>query len=840
MLYNGANGAAYDTKVLGCAAPASGLLVQSYPSNGIQNGDPDGVALVRPDGSVAEFLSYEGTLTAVGGPANGMTSSDIGVREAGTEAPGMSLQRIDGVWTAPQPQTFGSGCPVPDVPQDVVISDVQGPGATSPLVGDLVRFEGVVTADHRTGGFDGLYVQTEGSGGATQAGPSDGIFVFLTGNPANHPDVAIGDKVRVTGVVSEFGGVTEVSIDARADVEVLGPGTLPEAAPLALPLDNAGREALEGMLVAPVGPFTVTEVFNLGSFGELMLHAGDHPALTPTEVAEPGDPARAVVADNALRRILLDDGVTANLFNNDIEPPYLGDEPVRVGDSVTQWAPTVLHFGFNAWRLEPTVPVTAETAAADRTQFDGEDRPAAPKVAGDIKVAGFNVLNYFTTLTSENPNARGADTAAEFDVQESKIVAAINSLDADVVSMSEIENSARLGEPADEALGALVAALNAEAGAGTWDYVRSPANLPPTALQDFISNALIYKPAAVTPHGLAVALGDQSDPGEAFAEAREPIAQTFVPVAGGTPYTVIANHFKSKGSAASLPGDQDSGDGQGASNATRVVQAQALRDFAGALATSTGVSDVLLVGDFNAYRNEDPIDVLRAAGYVDLNASDKLETGKHSYVFSGESGSLDHIFATPSAYERAVDLDLWLVNAVESRAFEYTAGDQGLVDPASPYRSSDHNPEVLGLADGCDRTVTGRRVGPLTESTGVLCLIDAAVVGPVRVSGSASLVVVDSSVVGSVTTTGAGHVLLDGGRVTGPLRVSATAGVVRLTNVTVTGPVSITGSTSSAAAVVSSNTVVGSLACSGNAVTPSNEGVPNAVIGPRTGQCAAL
>ena len=143
----------------------------------------------------------------------------------------------------------------------------------------------------------------------------------------------------------------------------------------------------------------------------------------------------------------------------------------------------------------------------------------------------------------------------------------------------EIENSAALGETADEATATLVDALNAAADAPVWAYVPSSDELPPASEQDVITNAIIYRTAAVQRVGDSRALGDQSGAGEAFVNAREPIAQVFEPAAGGAPFLFVVNHFKSKGSAGPWPGDADTGDGQGTSNESRVRQAQALRDW---------------------------------------------------------------------------------------------------------------------------------------------------------------------------------------------------------------------------------------------------------------------
>src|SRR5690606_35167445 len=113
VLYNGSNGAAYNTRTLSGTIPATcdseGVVVLDYPVNGIQNGAPDGVALVDATGAVVEFLSYEGTFTAVDGPAAGLTSTDIGVEEGGSTPVGHSLQRDDaGIWSAPAANTFGA------------------------------------------------------------------------------------------------------------------------------------------------------------------------------------------------------------------------------------------------------------------------------------------------------------------------------------------------------------------------------------------------------------------------------------------------------------------------------------------------------------------------------------------------------------------------------------------------------------------------------------------------------------------------------------------------------------------------------------------------------------
>ncbi|GAA3947379.1 ExeM/NucH family extracellular endonuclease [Actinoplanes auranticolor] len=712
VLYNGNGGVVYDTDTFAGSVPAAGVVVQRYPVDGIQNG-PDGAALVDPAGAVAEFLTYEGAFAATAGPAAGTSGVDLGVVEGQSTTAADSLQKIDGVWKAPAANSFGARnavAPDPDpdpdpapgctVATDHTIAEVQGTGAATTLAGTRVTVEGVVTADHRTGGYNGIYVQTAGSGGdrPVAAGTaSDAVFVYLPTGTA--PAVALGDRVRVTGTATEFNAFTQLSIAAKADVQVCAhDAPLPAPVPLSLPLADDARESVEGMLVAPVGAYTVSDVYNTNRYGEIVLAAGNAPARVPTDVARPGTEAAAQVkAANKLGRILLDDGRTTNLASAGLAPPYLSKtDPVRVDDTVESFGPAVLGFGFNEWRLQPTTPVDAGTPAPARTTFkDTNPRTAAPAaVGGDIKVASFNVLNYFVHFGEP---ARGAADAAALAKQQAKIVSAITALDADVVALMEIENSVRFeADQPQRALETLVGALNAVDGAGTWDYVRSPADLPAAAQQDFITTAIIFKPAAVTLKGAARSINDES----VWSNAREPIAQTFT--SGAITFTVVANHFKSKSASTPPSGDNaDSGDGQGPYNGDRVRQANSLAGFVDQLKAGSGSDQVLLLGDFNAYTREDPMQALYDKGFTDVHTTGA--PGGYSYVFGGETGSLDHGLATAPLAERVTGVDIWNINSVESYAYQYDV--YAPFYDAGPYRASDHDPVVIGLETGLTKPV---------------------------------------------------------------------------------------------------------------------------------------
>ena len=101
------------------------------------------------------------------------------------------------------------------------------------------------------------------------------------------------------------------------------------------------------------------------------------------------------------------------------------------------------------------------------------------------------------------------------------------------------------------------------------------------------------------------------------------------------------------------------------------------------------------MGDFNAYEKEDPIRVLEAAGYLSQGAL----TGEYSYAFGGAVGSLDGIYASPSAATAITGQDIWMINANESVALEYSRHNYVAEDlySADQWRSSDHNPILVGL-----------------------------------------------------------------------------------------------------------------------------------------------
>ncbi|HYF63066.1 MAG TPA: ExeM/NucH family extracellular endonuclease [Herpetosiphonaceae bacterium] len=532
-----------------------------------------------------------------------------------------------------------------------------------------MTIRGRVTADFQGGAeLSGFFVQDGGDGsGAT----SDGIFV------ASATAVSAGDSVQVTGTVAETGGRTQLSSVSA----VSRCGSAPAIAPvgLSLPVTSlAALEAYEGMLARFAQPLYVTENYGLGRYGEVAL--ASERLWTPTNVVAPGSAATALQAQNDLKRITLNDGSTVQ--NPDpIKYPAPGlsaSNSLRAGDSVSGLT-GALDYSNGGYSLHATVaPAWVKS----------NPRAASPAVAGGLRVASFNVLNYFNGPTF--PTSRGASTSGEFSRQRAKIINAILAMNADIIGLLEIEND---GYGSASAIQDLLNGLNGAAPAGT-----SYALINPGVARigsDEITVGMIYRVQTVAPVGAARIKTDG-----AFATLnRAPLAQTFRQLSTNGKLTVAINHFKSKGSACA--GDPDTGDGQGNCNQTRVSAANALTAWLATDPTGSGDADVLIVGDLNAYAKEDPITAIKNAGYANLIET-HLGATAYSYVFDGQSGYLDHALASASLAAQVAGVSEWHINADEPIVLDYntefkTAGQITSLYSSQPYRSSDHDPVVVGI-----------------------------------------------------------------------------------------------------------------------------------------------
>lgn len=765
------------TSGAGIGAAAGGTYILATTNDPLQDLP---VGSVDDHAQIADLVGYHTTNTFRGSPALGASTSeslhrhgeDTGDNSAdfAPEAPtptnsaGASLGNPgtgdgDDPEEGDEPEDENDdGGNQPD-PEDGLtqISSIRGAAgdspAQSPLLGDQVTVEGYVSArysgpeDSRS--HDGFYLQQGGACGEEDYSTHEvscAIFVWM-GTAWDGAGVALGDYVQVTGTVATWQetGATESSQLqlTRAEVETLNaedaPLPSPEPFPYAEDTTVAERERLIGMLIAPQGEWTVTdnygllhgELDNVG--GVLGIVSGPEPLYTPTAVTSPGEEAEALARANAEALITLGHGGRSRwtdwAFENHLALPYLhADQTVRVGAGLTWQDAVVLEHRYDGWRFEPREFVPGDRDAEPVDIENTREAVALPEPAADLRLAGFNVLNYFPhtgemdpectsyftdrfgdPTTTRDCTARGAYSGKLFDVQQNRIVNTILEMDADVVALQEVENSVHFNGDRDWAHQQLVDALNNAETDQQWDYV-SVDSVPEN--EDVIRNGFLYRPDAVEAvdarilHEDGVADLESSaldgvDLAEVYSNAREPMAAVFQPVDGSEDdqFIAIVNHFKSKGCSNASGANQDQGDGQSCYNPDRVEQAQGLALFSEALTDHYGIEQIYLMGDFNAHAFEDPMQALYDAEFENLTGE------QSSYMFAGQLGALDHIVASPQAADAVEQAVIWNTNAREPIALEYSryqaSGTPDLYGTdewnTMTWRASDHDPIVADI-----------------------------------------------------------------------------------------------------------------------------------------------
>lgn len=612
---------------------------------------------------------------------------------------------------------------------------IQGSGANAAITTALTT-KGVVVGDYEvpagSGQIRGFYLQ-DLSGDGNPA-TSDGIFVFNSGNNS----VNLGDVVRVSGKPAEYQGQTQIG--NVTSIAACGTGSV-EPVDVALPLAAVDSlEPYEGMLVRLPQTLFVSEHYQLGRFGQVVVSSGGR-LPQPTNVALPGPEAQAIQDANNLNRLIIDD--ETNTQNPDPirfgrnGQPLSAANTLRGGDTATGIV-GVLNYTWgghsnspNAYRVRPV------NALGGVVNFvEGNPRPSgAPTSNGSLRVAGMNLLNFFNTFSGcttgvggEPTDCRGASDAAEFERQWPKTVAAILGTQADVIGLVELEND---GYGADSALQFLVERLNAAAGAGAFALIDvDNATGQTNALGlDAIKVGLIYKPASVTPLGTA-ALNSEAfvNGGDASARNRPALAQAFQQNSNGARLVVAVNHFKSKGSACDADEDEETDNGgQGLCNLVRVNAANELASWLASDPTGSGDADSLIIGDLNSYALEDPIRALESAGFTNMiSAFNGLYA--YSYVFDGQWGYLDHALASSNLAGQVTQTADWHINADEPSVLDYLfdfKSDTQKVSLYAPdeFRISDHDPVLVDLQLNGPPTVDAG--GPYTVIEGLDVLVEA-------------------------------------------------------------------------------------------------------------------
>ncbi|WP_192021985.1 ExeM/NucH family extracellular endonuclease [Shewanella sp. WPAGA9] len=652
------------------------------------------------------------------------------------------------------------------------ISQIQGTGSSSPFVVEganesvnELTTRGVVTA-RADRLYKGFFIQDPLAAGSPLA--SDGIFVHWGASaPA---EIVPGMEVCVTGKVQEYSGFTQINIEQQQKFTLGNHVGELAATPLLVPEGQSLAQALErfeGMKVVltTASDMKVTRSFSLDydSYRNNMVLSHQAPLMKATQVYSPlSTDAIALHSANLSNQLVLESDYKAAHG----EVPYFSNFNadngyIRIGDTLTN-IEGVIGYSYDQYRLMPTNSINASDFIRN------QDRTAAPTIAnqGDIRVASFNVLNFFNSEFGGDANPlghnRGAKVESEMRLQRTKIVNAMAVMNADIIGLMEVENNG-FGELS--AIQNLVTALNAKLPAElAYQFVEVTDNGGFVG-SDAIAVGIIYRPSVVTLDGKAKVIptpeqhleegvitrnnGDVKETNPAYHKyQRHSLMQAFM--IDEQKLTIVVNHFKSKGSGCvedwlSFNEESEPVDLQGKCNAFRVSAAkvigESVKDIEG---------DVLVIGDLNAYGKEDPLAVLtdydaalserviKTASHTRLNGVEyeaagqvidkgygfiNLNTQAHgaatySYSYRGELGNLDHALGNASLAARMVAIEDWHINAVESNLFEYSSKYTGeLAKSDNVYSSSDHDPVLIALAYP-QAAVSKVKVGEIKQDAG--------------------------------------------------------------------------------------------------------------------------
>lgn len=534
----------------------------------------------------------------------------------------------------------------------VLISGIQGDGFRSPLLGEKLIVSGVVTMIDEP---EGLFIESlqPDDNPAT----SEGLYLNSTALAAT---VQPGTYIAVQGVVSEAGDGKDTltmldTIDAwQACASNLA---LPEQ-DFSLPINAQELEALEAMNLRWTEPLVVTDTYR-HSRGDLRL-SRDAILPIPTEVARPGADARRQLAANRRSSI-----------------------PARLAESMQ----TVLPAGASLLSGSGVVGHDGRSLRVllrdDLNVLEPRTYRNAPPADGDIRVGSFNLHNYFNGNGKGGgfPTPRGAETAGEFDQQRRGLQAAVKEIKPHVLAVMELEND---GFGPFSAAADFITDLESATGSNWLVVFPGDPEHPEQGIgDDAITVGLFYDDSVIDLAGPARLLEV-----EPFGvSSRIPLAQTFRDTRSGEMFTVIVNHLKSKGSCPDSGRDSDLRDGQGCWNQARTRAAKTLARWAMQLADATSGGKVLVVGDMNAYRMEEPISALVNAGFFDLTAPSGPRPS-YTFFYGGEAGTLDYAFATPDLLPHVTAARVLNINS---------PWPPGMELPQPWLRSSDHDPVLVDL-----------------------------------------------------------------------------------------------------------------------------------------------
>ncbi len=524
------------------------------------------------------------------------------------------------------------------------IPAIQGSAYQSSLKDSVLSVRGVVTFVSKGEGF---YLEDPDTLMDTTS--SKALFIS---DELLAAQVRPGQLLALNGRVDELGSARDTMtslVDITGHESCAADIVLPLTRAI-LPLDSAGRESLEGMRISFNQTLTLTDVYKL-SGGEATFSANGV-LKVPTEVKMPGEPAQALERENRAHSVVV------------TFPTRPGSVPV--GSTVPALTGVMGHDGRNPRILLESTPDFATPALAD----------APKRSAGTVRIVNSNLLNFFNGDGQGGgfPTERGAESHEQFIDQSARIWAVMARLQPDLLAVQELEND---GFGPLSAARSLLVLLN-ETGNADWAYIEPGTEKIGT---DVITVGLFYRKQVLERVGPTQVL----DGPEFQRLSRQPLTQVFRHIASGVTFVAVSNHLKSKGRCPENGGNADQGDGQGCWNQARVSAVTAELPWLEDLASSAGTDRIIVLGDMNAWRLEDPIRRFTDSGYIEL-VEQLSGLPQHSFLYWGQIGTLDYALATPAMAEFARSAVIWHINANWPREMK---------QPQPWLRASDHDPVVV-------------------------------------------------------------------------------------------------------------------------------------------------
>ena len=282
----------------------------------------------------------------------------------------------------------------------------------------------------------------------------------------------------------------------------------------------------------------------------------------------------------------------------------------------------------------------------------------------------------------------GASNYSEHQKQRAKVSKALAKINADLYGFVEIEQG-------QSALSEIASDLSRNTGR-RFSYINDGGSASGT----YTKSGFVYCSDILEPYG---SLRNNNT-----GVQNRKKTQAFVEKSTGEKFLFSVNHFKAKSGKGS-GANADQGDGQGSYNADRVKEAKSLLDNYTRDCVFYGDSDILVMGDLNAYAMEDPITVLRDGGWKDLHRTFHADSS-YSYVYRGQVGYLDHALCNSTLYPQVTGMVAYHINSSESDSYTYDkSNDQTM------FRCSDHDPIIVGLRLDSTATFIPEVLNPQVE-----------------------------------------------------------------------------------------------------------------------------